>query len=123
MKRWQWRKWLLRAIAGAPDQVQTIYGICGERQIVEWEADWLPGYEGSQPVRIGNAAVNQFQLDVFGEVAAALNRTPQAEEDIRVSATARAGDVDRPSVRGVAAAGSRGYGRRAAARNTLRTRR
>src|SRR6266566_2071938 len=84
----EWRKWLLRAIAGAPDQVQTIYGIRGERQILEWVADWLPGYEGSQPVRIGNAAVNQFQLDVFGEVAAALNRTPQAEDEIRVSATA-----------------------------------
>ena len=84
----EWRKWLLRAIAGAPDQVQTIYGICGERQLVEWEADWLPGYEGSLPVRIGNAAVNQFQLDVFGEVAAALNRLPEATEDIRVSSTA-----------------------------------
>jgi GH15 family glucan-1,4-alpha-glucosidase len=84
----EWRRWLLRAIAGAPDQVQTIYGICGERQILEWVADWLPGYEGSQPVRIGNAAVNQFQLDVFGEVSAALNRVPQAEEEIRVSSTA-----------------------------------
>ncbi len=84
----EWRKWLLRAIAGAPDQVQTIYGIRGERQILEWVAEWLPGYAGSQPVRIGNAAVNQFQLDVFGEVAAALNRTPQAEDEIRVSATA-----------------------------------
>jgi GH15 family glucan-1,4-alpha-glucosidase len=84
----EWRKWLLRAIAGAPDQVQTIYGVCGERQIVEWEASWLPGYEGSKPVRIGNAAVNQFQLDVFGEVSAALNRLPEAEEDIRVSASA-----------------------------------
>jgi GH15 family glucan-1,4-alpha-glucosidase len=84
----EWRKWLLRAIAGAPDQVQTIYGICGERQLVEWVADWLPGYENSRPVRIGNAAVNQFQLDVFGEVAAALNRLPEATEDIRVSATA-----------------------------------
>jgi GH15 family glucan-1,4-alpha-glucosidase len=83
-----WRKWLLRAIAGAPDQVQTIYGIRGERQLVEWEADWLPGYENSQPVRIGNAAAGQFQLDVFGEVAAALSRTPRAEDDIRVSATA-----------------------------------
>jgi len=83
-----WRKWLLRAIAGAPDQIQTIYGIRGERQLVEWEADWLPGYENSAPVRIGNAAAGQFQLDVFGEVAAALSRTPQAEDDIRVSATA-----------------------------------
>jgi GH15 family glucan-1,4-alpha-glucosidase len=83
-----WRKWLLRTIAGAPDQVQTIYGIRGERQLVEWEADWLPGYENSRPVRIGNAAAGQFQLDVFGEVAAALARTPRAEDDIRVSAAA-----------------------------------
>jgi len=83
-----WRKWLLRAIAGAPDQVQTIYGIRGERQLVEWEADWLPGYENSRPVRIGNAAAGQFQLDVFGEVAAALARTPRAEDDIRVPAAA-----------------------------------
>lgn len=83
-----WRRWLLRAIAGAPDQVQTIYGIWGERQILEWEADWLPGYRNSRPVRIGNAAVNQFQLDVFGEVAAALARTPEPEESIRLPATA-----------------------------------
>jgi GH15 family glucan-1,4-alpha-glucosidase len=83
-----WRMWLLRAIAGAPDQVQTIYGIWGERQILEWEADWLPGYKNSRPVRIGNAAVDQFQLDVFGEVAAALAKTPEAEESIRVPATA-----------------------------------
>lgn len=83
----EWRKWLLRAIAGAPDQVQTIYGICGERQLVEWEANWLPGYENSSPVRIGNAAVDQFQLDVFGEVSAALSRIPQAEDEIRVSAS------------------------------------
>jgi GH15 family glucan-1,4-alpha-glucosidase len=83
----EWRKWLLRAVAGAPDQVQTIYGIRGERQLVEWEADWLPGYEGSRPVRIGNAAVEQFQLDVFGEVSADLSRTPRAEDEIRVSAS------------------------------------
>jgi GH15 family glucan-1,4-alpha-glucosidase len=82
-----WRKWLLRSVAGAPDQVQMIYGICGERQMVEWTADWLPGYEGSLPVRIGNAAADQFQLDVFGEVSSALARTPLAEEDIRMSAT------------------------------------
>ena len=83
-----WRLWLLRAIAGAPDQVQTVYGICGERQLIEWTAGWLPGYEGSAPVRIGNGAVDQFQLDVFGEVAAALFRTPQAVDDIRLDATA-----------------------------------
>jgi GH15 family glucan-1,4-alpha-glucosidase len=83
-----WRKWLLRSIAGAPDQVQTIYGICGERQILEWEAEWLPGYEGSRPVRFGNAAVNQFQLDVFGEMAAALSHAPPEEKKIRLSSTA-----------------------------------
>jgi GH15 family glucan-1,4-alpha-glucosidase len=84
----EWRKWLLRAVAGNPSQVQTIYGICGERELQEWKADWLPGYENSKPVNIGNGAVGQFQLDVFGEVAAALSRTPQAEDDIRVSAGA-----------------------------------
>ncbi len=82
-----WRRWLLKAIAGAPDQLQTIYGICGERQLSEWKADWLPGYEHSKPVNIGNAAVNQFQLDVYGEVAAALSRMPMAEDDIRISAS------------------------------------
>jgi GH15 family glucan-1,4-alpha-glucosidase len=81
-----WRRWLLRAVAGAPDQVQTIYGISGERDLVEWEADWLPGYEGSRPVRIGNGAAGQFQLDVYGEVASALARMPGAEDDIRLSA-------------------------------------
>ena len=82
-----WRRWLLRAIAGAPDQLQTIYGICGERQLNEWHAEWLPGYENSRPVNVGNAASQQFQLDVYGEVAAALSRMPAAEDDIRVSAT------------------------------------
>jgi len=82
----KWRRWLLRAVAGAPDQVQTIYGISGERDLVEWEATWLPGYRNSRPVRIGNAAAGQFQLDVYGEVASALARMPEAEDDIRVSA-------------------------------------
>jgi GH15 family glucan-1,4-alpha-glucosidase len=81
-----WRRWLLRAVAGAPDQVQTIYGLAGERDMIEWEAGWLPGYEHSLPVRIGNGAVGQFQLDVFGEVASALARMPEAEDDIQVSA-------------------------------------
>jgi GH15 family glucan-1,4-alpha-glucosidase len=82
----EWRKWLLRAVAGSPNQVQAIYGISGERDLIEWEADWLPGYEGSRPVRIGNGAAAQFQLDVYGEVAAALARMPDAQDDIRVSA-------------------------------------
>ena len=84
----EWRKWLLRAVAGDPAQVQTIYGICGERELKEWQADWLPGYENSKPVNLGNGAVGQFQLDVFGEVAAALARTPQADDDLRVSSSA-----------------------------------
>jgi GH15 family glucan-1,4-alpha-glucosidase len=83
----RWRMWLLRAVAGAPDQVQTLYGIAGERELVEWEAKWLEGYENSKPVRIGNAASEQFQLDVYGEVSVALARTPAADEDIRVPAT------------------------------------
>ena len=67
-----WRDWLLRAIAGLPEEIQIMYGIAGERRLTELELDWLPGYEGSQPVRIGNAASRQLQLDVYGEVADAL---------------------------------------------------
>ncbi|HTW81684.1 MAG TPA: glycoside hydrolase family 15 protein [Terracidiphilus sp.] len=63
-----WQDWLLRALAGSPDQVQIMYGLCGEQRLVEWEAGWLAGYEASQPVRIGNAASAQLQLDIFGEV-------------------------------------------------------
>ena len=69
-----WREWLLRAVAGSPDQVQIMYGIAGERRLTEWEVPWLPGYEGSAPVRIGNAAHGQLQLDVFGEVMDALHQ-------------------------------------------------
>jgi len=63
-----WREWLLRAVAGNPDDLQIMYGLAGERRLVEYEAAWLPGYEGSVPVRIGNAAAGQIQLDVYGEV-------------------------------------------------------
>ncbi|MFY9733668.1 MAG: glycoside hydrolase family 15 protein [Rhodoplanes sp.] len=63
-----WREWLLRAVAGSPDQLQIMYGIAGERRLTEWETPWLPGYENSRPVRIGNAAHEQLQLDVFGEL-------------------------------------------------------
>ncbi len=63
-----WREWLLRAVAGSPDQLQIMYGIGGERRLTEWVAGWLPGYENSAPVRIGNAAHSQLQLDVFGEI-------------------------------------------------------
>jgi GH15 family glucan-1,4-alpha-glucosidase len=73
-----WRDWLLRAIAGRPDEVQIMYGIAGERRLTEIELDWLDGYEGSRPVRIGNAASDQLQLDVYGEVADALYHARRA---------------------------------------------
>jgi len=68
-----WRDWLLRAAAGKPSQLQIMYGIAGERRLTEWEVPWLPGYRGSRPVRIGNAAHNQLQLDVYGELMDALH--------------------------------------------------
>jgi GH15 family glucan-1,4-alpha-glucosidase len=73
-----WRNWLLRAVAGDPSQMQIMYGAAGERRLDEWEVDWLPGYEGSAPVRIGNAAAGQFQLDVYGEVMSALYESEPA---------------------------------------------
>ncbi len=68
----QWRDWLLRAVAGDPRKIQILYGLSGERRIAEWDVPWLPGYENSQPVRIGNAASTQLQLDVIGEMMDAL---------------------------------------------------
>jgi GH15 family glucan-1,4-alpha-glucosidase len=75
-----WRNWLLRAIAGDPSQMQIMYGAGGERRLDEWEIDWLPGYENSSPVRIGNAAAGQFQLDVYGEVMSALYESSHGGE-------------------------------------------
>jgi GH15 family glucan-1,4-alpha-glucosidase len=69
-----WRDWLLRAAAGSPEQMQIMYGVAGERRLAEWEVPWLSGYEGSRPVRIGNAAAGQLQLDVFGELMDALHQ-------------------------------------------------
>jgi GH15 family glucan-1,4-alpha-glucosidase len=68
----EWRAWLLRAAAGDPDDVQIMYGVAGERRLQEWVVDWLPGFEDSQPVRVGNAAAEQEQLDVYGEVMDAM---------------------------------------------------
>jgi GH15 family glucan-1,4-alpha-glucosidase len=68
-----WREWLLRAVAGKPSQAQILYGIAGERLLPEWELSWLPGFGGSVPVRVGNAASDQFQLDVYGEVMDSLH--------------------------------------------------
>ena len=68
-----WFRWLLRAAAGNPDQLQIMYGVGGERRLPELELDWLSGYDSSQPVRVGNAASLQFQLDVFGELMEAID--------------------------------------------------
>ncbi len=67
-----WGAWLRRSVAGSPSQVQTLYGIRSERWIQEWEVPWLPGYQGAKPVRVGNAASTQLQLDVYGELMDAL---------------------------------------------------
>ncbi|HVY16383.1 MAG TPA: glycoside hydrolase family 15 protein [Rhodopila sp.] len=67
-----WGAWLRRSVAGSPDQLQTLYGIRGERWVQEWEVPWLSGYQGAKPVRIGNAASTQLQLDVYGELMDAL---------------------------------------------------
>jgi GH15 family glucan-1,4-alpha-glucosidase len=68
----RWRDWLLRAVAGSATQLQIMYGVTGERRLTEWEVPWLAGFEGSKPVRIGNAAHAQLQLDVYGELMDAL---------------------------------------------------
>ncbi|HZJ25586.1 MAG TPA: glycoside hydrolase family 15 protein, partial [Acidimicrobiia bacterium] len=73
-----WRDWLLRAVAGDPADLQIMYGIAGERELIERELPWLPGYEASVPVRVGNAAADQFQLDVYGEVVDALHQASLA---------------------------------------------
>jgi glucoamylase len=68
-----WRDWLHRSIAGSADQIQIMYGLSGERRLDEWEVPWLPGYQGAAPVRVGNGAAGQVQLDVYGEVMDALH--------------------------------------------------
>ena len=67
-----WRDWLHRVLAGSPDQVRIMYGVAGERRLPEWEVDWLPGFGGSRPVRVGNGAAGQVQHDIFGVVMQAL---------------------------------------------------
>lgn len=84
-----WQDWLLRALGGSPDQVQIMYGLKGERQLVEWEVEWLEGYENSKPVRVGNAAAGQVQLDIYGEMLDCFFHAQQsmgrhAEQDFRV---------------------------------------
>jgi GH15 family glucan-1,4-alpha-glucosidase len=74
-----WHNWLLRAVAGSPENMQIMYGIMGQRRLLEWEANWLPGYEGAQPVRVGNAAHAQLQLDVYGELIDAFHQSRVAK--------------------------------------------
>lgn len=74
-----WHNWLLRAAAGSPSSMQIMYGIWGQRRLLEWEAVWLDGYEGAQPIRIGNAAHAQLQLDVYGELIDAFHQSRMAK--------------------------------------------
>jgi GH15 family glucan-1,4-alpha-glucosidase len=77
-----WRDWLLRAVAGEASQDQIMYGIAGERRLLEWEVTWLAGYENSKPVRVGNAAATQLQLDVYGEVADAMHQARKSAQSV-----------------------------------------
>jgi len=70
----RWRNWLARSVAGSAEQVQVLYGVGGERHLLEWEVPWLSGHHGAAPVRVGNAAIGQFQLDIFGELADVLHQ-------------------------------------------------
>jgi GH15 family glucan-1,4-alpha-glucosidase len=103
-----WRDWLLRAAAGSPNQVQIMYGVAGERLLSEWEVSWLSGYDHSRPVRIGNAAHTQLQLDVYGEVADALHQArkggiPESPEAWRLqrALTARVSEAWESADRGI----------------------
>jgi GH15 family glucan-1,4-alpha-glucosidase len=74
-----WQNWLLRTIAGSPEQVQIMYGVAGERHLPEWELPWLTGYQGALPVRVGNAAAGQIQLDIYGELADAFHQAREGK--------------------------------------------
>jgi GH15 family glucan-1,4-alpha-glucosidase len=82
-----WRDWLLRAVAGQPADLQPLYTVSGRRHIIEWSADWLGGMAGSRPVRFGNAAADQFQLDAYGEVIDALYQAER--QGVRMDASGR----------------------------------
>ena len=77
-----WHNWLLRAVAGSPALMQIMYGIMGQRRLLEWEAGWLAGYEGAKPVRVGNAAHAQLQLDVYGELIDAFYQSRMAKLEL-----------------------------------------
>ncbi|MHB1942687.1 MAG: glycoside hydrolase family 15 protein [Acidiferrobacteraceae bacterium] len=85
----RWRDWILRAVAGRPDKLQVVYRLDGARRLSEWDVDWLPGYEASKPVRVGNGAADQRQLDIYGELldsmhVAALGGIERVERGIQV---------------------------------------
>jgi GH15 family glucan-1,4-alpha-glucosidase len=82
-----WHNWLLRAAAGSPANMQIMYGIWGQRRLLEWEPDWLDGYGGAQPVRVGNAAHAQLQLDVYGELIDAFHQSRVAKLKLDDEAT------------------------------------
>ncbi len=71
----RWRDWLARSVAGSPEQIQVMYGLGGEHRLLEWEVRWLPGYKNARPVRVGNAASTQLQLDIYGELSDVLHLT------------------------------------------------
>ena len=77
----RWRDWLVRSVAGSADQLQVLYGVAGERHLMEWEVPWLSGHFGASPVRVGNAAIDQLQLDIFGELGDALHHARCLEDD------------------------------------------
>ena len=79
----RWRDWLVRSVAGSADQLQVVYGVAGERHLMEWEVPWLSGYCGASPVRVGNAAIDQLQLDIFGELGDVLHHARSIERDNR----------------------------------------
>jgi GH15 family glucan-1,4-alpha-glucosidase len=81
----RWRDWLVRSVAGSPDQLQVVYGVAGERHLLEWEVPWLPGHCGATPVRVGNAAIQQLQLDIFGELGDVLHHARSLEKDNRLA--------------------------------------
>ncbi len=88
-----WHHWLLRAVAGSPSEMQIMYGIMGQRRLLEWEADWLPGYGGALPVRIGNAAHAQLQLDVYGELIDSFHQSRVAKLDLDDGTWAVEGEI------------------------------
>jgi GH15 family glucan-1,4-alpha-glucosidase len=83
-----WRDWLHRSVAGSAADVQIMYGVAGERHLLEWQPAWLPGYQGASPVRIGNAASQQMQLDIYGEVMDALHQAREGGLSVPLSAWA-----------------------------------